>query len=312
MLHPLIMNNSFKSVDTKLFFQSQKLNDARLGEVVKALSLKNSAPSSNDIVIVGYPDDEGVKRNLGRTGSRLAPEKIRENLYKLSNNEKINTFYDGGDFVESTPLEERQIRLKNALIELHKKKSRIVSLGGGNDYAYPDVSAFLYSYGEKALVIHIDAHFDMRPIEKGANSGTPILQCFNEFKKMNFHAIGIQECANSPYFFKQAKDLKVKTKTWAESHGQLKKIFSSLSKKQVPTFLAIDMDAFSDAFAPGVSAPQSIGLDANEFYAALPILFKKLNVRGVGIYETNPELDIDNKTSRLAARFVYNFLLNAK
>jgi formiminoglutamase len=303
------MKLSFQNTDRSLFFKSPKQHDTRLGELVKPLSPKNFKTLPNETVIVGYPDDEGVQRNYGRIGASHAPEKIREYLYKLAASDTTRPFYDCGDFKFTESLENKQSQLKSELHQIYKQKTKIVSLGGGNDYAYPDVAAFLKTHGTKnSVVVHIDAHFDMRPTDKGVNSGTPLLQCYEEFSRFNLWAIGIQQCANTSYFFNQAQKLKVKVKTFEDSQGQLKNIFSKISAKRIPAFLAIDMDAFSDCYAPGVSAPQSVGLDANEFYLALPTLFKKLDVRGMGIYETNPAKDIDDKTSRLAARFVYSFL----
>ena len=65
----------------ELFYQRNDPHDVRLGELVK------SPPADFDeseIVILGCPQDEGVRRNNGRVGARLAPTEIRREFYRLA------------------------------------------------------------------------------------------------------------------------------------------------------------------------------------------------------------------------------------
>jgi formiminoglutamase len=70
--------------------------------------------------------------------------------------------------------------------------------------------------------------------------------------------------------------------------------------------ISIDMDAFSQADSPGVSAPQALGLDPRLVFKFLTVLNKQSFQ--LGIYEANPRFDRDNATSRLAAKFIYAFV----
>ena len=47
--------------------------------------------------ILGYPDDEGIKLNGGRTGAALAPTAIRQFLYKMTPGLVQNKFFDCGE-----------------------------------------------------------------------------------------------------------------------------------------------------------------------------------------------------------------------
>jgi len=57
--------------NSELFFKKNDANDPRLGEVV---SSEVSEYEAAGIVIVGCPQDEGVRRNGGRIGAAFAPD----------------------------------------------------------------------------------------------------------------------------------------------------------------------------------------------------------------------------------------------
>ena len=58
-----------------LFFSRGDRNDPRLGEIVR---FDEESYQATDIVIIGCPQDEGVRRNKGRVGAADAPDAIRE------------------------------------------------------------------------------------------------------------------------------------------------------------------------------------------------------------------------------------------
>ncbi|MBI4244173.1 MAG: arginase, partial [Planctomycetes bacterium] len=64
-----------------VFFKKGDPNDIRLGEIAEYESEESYEKS--DIVILGSPQDEGVKRNKGRSGARAAPFEVRKSFYKL-------------------------------------------------------------------------------------------------------------------------------------------------------------------------------------------------------------------------------------
>ena len=59
------------------FFKKNDRNDPRLGEIVTA---NPDDYATADIVILGCPQDEGVRRNNGREGAAKAPDAIRMQL----------------------------------------------------------------------------------------------------------------------------------------------------------------------------------------------------------------------------------------
>jgi formiminoglutamase len=73
--------------------------------------------------------------------------------------------------------------------------------------------------------------------------------------------------------------------------------------------LTIDMDVFSSAYAPGVSAGSFNGIQPNTMFKRLLrhiVLSGKL--ASVDIAETNPMYDIDNSTARLASSVIFDIV----
>ena len=75
---------------------------------------------------------------------------------------------------------------------------QLLTLGGGNDYAFSDGMAFLQTYAQKKpLVINIDAHLDVRDLSRGPTSGTPFFRLLESKIDFDFVELGIQSQCNS-------------------------------------------------------------------------------------------------------------------
>ena len=72
--------------------------------------------------------------------------------------------------------------------------------------------------------------------------------------------------------------------------------------------LSLDLDAIQAAFAPGVSAPAMEGFTPSEILEMMLIAARDEKVVSLGIFELNPEYDIDERTARLAATCAYHFM----
>ena len=137
---------SFSPISKNLFFTKNDVSDIRLGDLF--VSRNSQDIIQNSFCLVGYPDDEGIKLNGGRTGAALAPEKIREYLYKMTPPQKIekNNFSDLGDLKVDDDLAKRHEAAKENISNILQKNSKFISLGGGHDYGYPDAAAFVQHY----------------------------------------------------------------------------------------------------------------------------------------------------------------------
>ena len=311
---------SFSPASNELFFTKNDPNDVRLGDLFKPAQL-DELKTSEAFCLLGYPDDEGIKLNGGRSGAAAAPEKIRQILYKMTPSQKTPArFVDLGDLLPSgSTLPERHSFAAESIFKLQSRRIKTISLGGGHDYGYPDASGFLKAYAsldQRPLVVNFDAHLDVRPVLNGFNSGTPFFRLLSdpEFTHaFDFAEVGIQPQCNSP-----------EHRAWAELNGAQifnlsdirknglmslfkHKFFSGLSKR-TPVFVSFDIDALTSSEAGGCSQSWATGLKVDDCLTFLNRLSATADVRGLGIYEVSPPLDTDHRTSKTAALLIYNFL----
>jgi len=73
-------------------------------------------------------------------------------------------------------------------------------------------------------------------------------------------------------------------------------------------FWGFDVDSVRSADAPGVSAPSPIGFTSEEFCDLARLAGERANTRIIEFTEVNPTLDVDNRTSKLVAFAIHEFL----
>jgi formiminoglutamase/guanidinobutyrase len=88
----------------------------------------------------------------------------------------------------------------------------------------------------------------------------------------------------------------------------LREELERLGRKSDALFVSIDLDVFAAAYAPGVSAPGTEGLTAEEGRALAHAAGRAPKVRLFELMELSPPHDLDQRTARLAALLVCAFL----
>lgn len=272
-----------------------------------------------DIGIIGYVCDEGVKRNQGRIGARKGPKKVRNQLGKIPIHFENKNITDFGDIVcVDENLEDCQAAFSKIISKLITNKVLPIAIGGGHDIAFANFNgikdAIKNSTKKNIGIINFDAHFDLRKIENQPNSGTPFNQILSENKNVSYFAIGIQQQSNTKELFEIAAKNNVSFVSNFECETfsiALKNSLNSFIEKVDYLYITIDLDGFSSAYAPGVSAPSPLGFSPNFVYKSLEFIFKSNKVISCDIAELNPEFDIDNTTANLAAKLLDFMILKA-
>ncbi len=304
----------FKPTPTDLFFTKNDAQDPRLGEWP---ILANTAAQSEafHFQVLGFPDDEGISLNGGRPGASEAPNRIRKYFYKMtpeaSNLQKFS-LEDLGNMSLDGTLADRHERGRNIIHKISQNKQHWISLGGGHDYGYCDTTGFLQTFKEqKPLVVNFDAHLDVRSTDKGLNSGTPFFRFINEYgAHCTFVEIGLQPQCNSPYHARwlQERGGKILWRDQITKEGVEEALLQVVPLTIHPAFISVDIDSLSSAIAPGCSQSWGSGLEWTEFTRAFDFLIESFDVRGLGIYEVSPPLDIDDQTSKIAAVIMHRFI----
>jgi len=274
--------------------------------------------SPDDFVLLGYADDRGVDRNGGRIGAAEAPDEIRRFLYAMTpppESSNVPRIWDLGNLRSwSVHLLEAHESARGVLKQLRVKGVRVLSLGGGHDWAYADFVDL-----DKAHLINLDAHLDVRPIptsqDKAGHSGTPFRRILTNEKKspdMIVSFVGLQRHCNAASHLRWAQGQRVHTVFLEDLPNLPREQMDFLVEKleikvgSRPYALSIDMDAFAQAVSPGVSAPQALGIDPRLAQALIQNMGRQL--RQLGIYEVNPKFDRDGASARLAAKLAHEFL----
>ncbi len=272
--------------------------------------------------LIEIPDDMGVMNVGGRLGAAGGPLAFRRALFSMK---------PRWDF-RAHLVSERQIapltsditahhRLAaDAIRETHAQTGTSVVIGGGHDHGFSHllgISEALASDQKTLGCINIDAHLDLRPPIDGhlITSGSPFFLALEARILQGRHLIefGIQTQCNSPSLWKYAKDKGIAIHTMAQLRNGLavpafKKALKKLAARCDVIVISFDLDAVAEAHAPGVSAPQAEGFTPSEILEMLEFAGTVPQVASLGIFELNPEHDIQSRTARLAAHAAYHFL----
>lgn len=292
-----------------VFVSRNDPNDPRLGDHIL---FRREDYAGSDIVIIGCPQDEGVRRNGGRIGAAEGPEAIRRQFYKLTPFNIKKKIFDLGDVPLAATLEETHDILTSVVSQVLRDGKRIIVIGGGNDISYADGCAMAEVFGpEQWIGVNIDAHLDVR-IAAERNSGTPYRQLLEEkrLRPEYFYEVGYQSHFTSPVYYEYIRSLGVNrisleiVRSRAEADMELKEQIRQKfigHSTSLNTFFGFDMDVVRMADAPGTSAPSPLGLRAGEFIQLVKYAASLANTKIIEFTETNPRYDVDDRTTKLVA-----------
>jgi formiminoglutamase len=273
------------------------------------------------IAFIGFCSDEGVRRNYGRVGAAEAPDAIRKACCNFPLVADHIIMADAGDVIcNDGLLEEAQQMMGEKLQKIIEQGYLPIILGGGHETAFCSYKAMTPIPPKAALgIINFDAHFDLREVQQsiGPTSGTWAWQvkesCRLNKTPLHYLILGVQQYSNTRRLFELAEEIgapyfKAEDFTNDQLHHMLNAINGVISNSR-KVMLSIDMDVFASPFAPGVSAPSYNGIAPNAmFKRLLRHIVLSGKVSSVDISELNPLYDVDNRTARLAAAFVFDIV----
>ncbi len=301
--------------DESVFFSRNDVNDPRLGEIVRHTP---DHYDRADIVILGCPQDEGVRRNGGRIGAADAPLAIRKQFYKLTTMNIRKRIFDLGDVKLANTLEATHDTMTEIVKAVLGDGKRLIVLGGGNDISYADGKAMSEVFGRDWWIgVNIDAHLDVRLSEE-RNSGTPYRQLLDEelLLPKHFYEVGYQSHFTSPIYYDYIRKLGVNrislelVRSRAQADIELRENIRNTfigHSSSLNTFFGFDMDVVRSADAPGTSAPSPLGLRAGEFIQLVKYAASLANTKLIEFSEVNPKFDQDDRTAKLVAIGMHRF-----
>jgi len=309
---------NYQKTDTDLWRGRLSNRQLYLHQKIQCIDLINEnlpIQKKKSFALLGYQCDEGVKRNQGRIGSAKGPDSIRKIMGPLSNHfpDETNIYDIGNIACIDSKLEEAQQQTSTIISQVLNNNIFPIVLGGGHDLAYAHYNGIKKKFPNKNIgIINLDAHFDLRKTNPLGNSGTPFFQIANENKMLSYLCLGIQKASNNKELFEMAKEIQA---TYLfnyqfNMHNRIKilKTIDTFIKGVDLVYLTIDLDGFSSAYAPGVSAPSSLGFSPDIAMEVIQYICESKKLISADIVELNPNYDINFSTAHLASRIVYSII----
>ena len=270
------------------------------------------------VAIVGFPSDEGVRLNGGRVGSAKAPEFIRKALYKLTPDSSQFAEHSGiwkrtcdlGDIQLTGDLNKDLERLGRVVKSLLEQRIFPIILGGGHETAFGHFLGYIPTES-RVNILNVDAHLDVRPTISGLNHSGSSFRSALEFSRdleVRYSVIGAQRSVNSIEHVRYAKS-KNATILWQGEDWSIQDLLSGIDAEETSAMVSFDVDVVDQAFAPGVSAPCTSGMSSEAFIRIAYLAGAIGNVKSADFSEVNPSVDIDSRTSRLAALAIWSLVL---
>jgi len=312
-------NAVFSPVPSSLITPDRK-GDPRMGSWI---SHKEPAGSPFHLII-GCPDDTGIKLNFGRPGAALAPQEIRRAFYRMAVpaflSESPYSIFDGGDIKVESEIKKTHSNVTSALKKLANRAFSVVVLGGGHDFAAPAFKGFAQSHSEiepsaSFGLINVDPHLDVRELESGnPHSGSAFRQLLESsiLAGTNLIQFGCRENRNAHSHFEFCRKQGVELCSFQEikkSKSPVSEVFnlklSQLSSRVSHLGITLDMDSCSEIL--GTSAAPAIGFSVEELCEMAEMAGMYNSVRYFEIAEVSPPLDPSGKTALAAAEILMSF-----
>lgn len=258
--------------------------------------------SKYKIALIGVPEG----RNSPNSGSIKGPDAVREQLYRLAKIPGKTKITDLGNMKQGTSFNDTIAGLTDILTFLINAHVFPVIIGGSSAV----VTAFdraLSLQKNKYTLACIDSRIDYSNERKEPDSFNYLNSVINNHKSTfsHFVNIGYQTYLNDQQvinrFLKRHSDL--------VRIGDVRQaIYLTEPLLRDSDVAVFDISAVRQSDAPGTINPSPNGFYGEEICLLARYSGISDNLKIFGLFEVNPDLDIRNQTSGLAAQIIWFFL----
>jgi len=318
----------------------KRSGETKLGECVQTLSAGSALKdSSAKFVLLGLPEDIGVRANLGRGGAHTAWQPALTNILNMQSNDflkgdellvlghvnfddlmKHSEQADTKGLRELTAeADERVSETVRAIVAAGKIP---VLIGGGHNNSYGNIKGTAQglldcgkSEAAKINVINSDAHTDFRAME-GRHSGNGFSYAFHEGFLDKYAVVGLHENYNSQNVLEELRKHPKQIKfsffedIFVREELSFKEAVRYATGFTKEGFCGIELDMDTVQNIPS-SAKTSSGISANQARQYVSWCAKNTRAAYLHIAEAAPVLShikTDNKTGKLIAYLVTDFI----
>ncbi len=292
-------------------------------------------------VLLGLPEDIGVRANYGRGGAHTAWQPALENILNIQSNQFLSGkeivvagHVDFSDLMAASaqlnPRDEQQLnQLRDMVKKVDERVCEIMQviiscnkipivIGGGHNNSYPNIKAAALALKQAHKGIHVincDPHSDFRPLE-GRHSGNGFSYAFGEHYLYAYSVLAMHESYNTAAVlerFKQDNDL-LTYSTYEDIFVRGKISFQEALQQGIDFCrghycgVELDMDAITNVPSSAKTSSGISPLEARQYVYACA---RNLRAVYLHIAEGAPVLahiKADNKTGKLIAYLVSDFI----
>ena len=302
---------SFTEAELQLYLK-QRPGELKLGERIQIGRIPEN--SDAQFVIIGLPEDLGVRANLGIAGAATAWPSFLHSFLNLQENAFLSGvhfllwgYLDCSDWMAQSAdiptlrtFTERIDDWVFPLIQQIVSAGKIpLVIGGGHNNAYPLIKGTALALRKGINAINLDAHADFRALE-GRHSGNGFTYAYKEEYLKNYALLGLHENYNSEAIRSELQENKDFLSVYwedifmREELTWTKALDLCLQKiKHQPVGVELDLDCIegvlSSAATPvGISTRHALtylyqcGLQPNSYYVHLP---EGITQRADGCYD---------------------------
>lgn len=326
--------NQFRSLVSK------RDGETKVGECMPVLaSLDNLSNCSSRFVLIGIPEDIGVRANMGRGGAWSAWDAAVKSIVNVQSTDRFTGSelavlgaVNVADLMQRTSKLDAKnqhdlLELRSAVKELDERVEHVavkileadkipIVIGGGHNNALPLLRAASQSMAGKRIgCINMDAHSDYR-LAEGRHSGNSFRYAHAEHLLERMVMFGLQESYNAQQIIQElnqhADIFQLHRFESMLIYGQ-DQFAEALSEalyfiKSLPCGVELDMDSVENIPS---SARTPSGFSANQARTYAYRCGKSLNVKYFHIAEAAPVLahrNADFKTGKLISFLISDFI----
>jgi arginase family enzyme len=264
-------------------------------------NFEEKAIRSSQIAILGVPE----QRNSNNKGTANAPDKIREQLYKLNFSGKLS-IVDLGNMILGKSLNDTYAAITEILSDLIQNSVIPIILGGSQDLTYAVYSA--YNKIDKPIsIVSIDPKFDLGYQKNIFDYESYLGQIILEKGKnlYNYTNLGYQS------YYVNKDELKLFNKLNFDSFrlGQIRSNIEDIEPVlRDADMVCVDIRSIKQSDAPAHRFPSPNGFYSEEICQLARYAGLSDKVTSFGLFDLNPKYDINEITSGLAAQIIWYFI----
>lgn len=274
-------------------------------------------------IMLGVACDRGVGLGGGRIGSADGPMRFRDAFWRLVAPESWGqgALLDAGDLVSAGRTDETHARLSEVVAVLRRRfpAAKVLVIGGGQDALYGDVLGIArWRRAEledvRVGLVTVDAQPDAASADGEPHDRSALRRILREkasgVQGERLLVWGLQRAAAShqQLAFLRSQGAELRFCPDDTTGGHLAAALEEVASRADTLSLSVDLGAFAQSVAPGVSEPVAVGVDPGAVAEAAAALSALSMPTGLSVWGLNPRFDRDAATARLAARIAWSYV----